>query len=115
MNKKIKTKKVVWAYDKHRYKIGLDEKIRLVQCKDKITTADVKKIKMMMRIILEKQPFFIHFLVGEIHSPYKILRLTPIINFPLREDYEFVVAGESTTKEGPREHKKQKRKPTRRR
>lgn len=115
-NKKTKTKIVTWigAYER-QFSICLDEKIRLQQLTNKINAIDVKKMKWMMRNILDKQPYFIHFLVGEIHSPNKILRLTPIINFPLKEDYEFITAGESATKEKRHGNKKQKRKPTRRR
>lgn len=94
--------------------ICIGEKIKLVECKkDRIDLADVKKMKWLIRNILRKQPFFIHFLVGEIHSPGKVLRFTPIINFPLREDYEFFVEDEPVSEEEYREHKRQKGKPTR--
>lgn len=114
-NKEIKTKKVIWADHPPEDRAHFDKKIRIKHYTNKITATEVKKMKLMMRNILDGQPFFIHFLVGEIHSPSKTLRLTPVITFPLREDYEFITAGESTTKEGPREHKKQKRKSARRR
>jgi hypothetical protein len=103
------------AASKHPDLICLGQKIKLVECKsDGIDAAAVKKMKWLIRSILRKQPFFIHFLVGEIHSPGKVLRFTPIINFPLREDYEFFIGNESVTEEEYRDFKKAtKRKPTR--
>ncbi len=105
------------AASKHPDLICIGEKIKLVECKkDRIDLADVKKMKWLIRSILRKQPFFIHFIVGEIHSPDKVLYLTPVINFPLREDYEFFIGNESVTEEEYRDFKKAtKRKPTRRR
>ena len=104
------------AASKHPDLICIGEKIKLVECKkDRIDLADVKKMKWLIRSILRKQPFFIHFLVGEIHSPGKVLRLKPVINFPLREDYEFFVKDEPVSEEEYREHKRQKGKSTRRR
>ncbi|MCK4251140.1 hypothetical protein KAX97_06815 [candidate division WOR-3 bacterium] len=101
---------------KHPDLICIGEKIKLVECKkDRIDLADVKKMKWLIRSILRKQPFFIHFIVGEIHSPDKVLYLKPVINFPLREDYEFFVKDEPVSEEEYREHKRQKGKPTRRR
>ena len=104
------------AASKHPDLICIGEKIKLVECKkDRIDLADVKKMKWLIRSILRKQPFFIHFIVGEIHSPDKVLYLKPVINFPLREDYEFFVKDEPVSEEEYREHKRQKGKPTRRR
>ncbi len=103
------------AASKHPDLICIGEKIKLVECKkDRIDLADVKKMKWLIRSILRKQPFFIHFLVGEIHSPDKVLYLKPIINFPWREDYEFFVKDEPVSEEEYREHKRQTKKPTRR-
>ena len=102
------------AASKHPDLICIGEKIKLVEYKkDRIDLADVKKMKWLIRSILRKQPFFIHFIVGEIHSPDKVLYLKPVINFPLREDYEFFTGNEPVSEEEYREHKRQTKKPTR--